>query len=126
MATPMDIGTLIVSTPGYCGGRPRIADTRMPVHTIAAYWKSGYSAEDIVTRAFRTLDLGQVHAALAYYFVNREMFDRMLAEDSAAHNEAAAQQLRDGGGPAWLSDAERAARIEELDGEARLLRSRLG
>jgi hypothetical protein len=72
------------------------------------------------------LDLGQVHAALAYYFVNRQMFDRMLREDAAEHNEAAAQQLRDGEGPPWLSDEERAARIEELDGEARLLRSRLG
>ncbi len=125
MTAPVDIGTLIVSTPGYCVGRPRIADTRMPVTTIAPYWKSGYTAEDIVNRAFPDFELGPVHAALAYYFSNQRDIDALMLSDEAEYNEPAARQLREGGGPSSLSAQECETRAEELDEAARVLRSRL-
>ena len=34
MSTLTDISTLIVSTPDTCGGRPRVADTRITVKYI--------------------------------------------------------------------------------------------
>lgn len=42
MPTLTDIGTLIVQTPGTCGGRPRIAGTRITVHTIVYFYLSNY------------------------------------------------------------------------------------
>ncbi len=126
MAAPVDIGTVIVSTPGYCGGRPRIADTRMPVHTIAVLWKQGNTAEDIIDHVFPDLSLMQVHAALTYYFANKEEIDRWLVEDAADYDAAAAQSLRDGGGPSWWTPEMREERARELDESSRVLRSRLG
>lgn len=126
MTAPVDIGTLIVSTPGYCGGRPRIKDTRMPVHSIAVLWQQGYTAEDIIDHVFPHLSLVQVHAALTYYFANREEIDRWLIEDAALYDEAAAQSLRGGGGPSWWTQEMREERARELDDSSRLLRSRFG
>jgi len=49
MTTTIDIGTMIVSTPGTCGGRPRIAGTRMSVQNIAIDYKAGMSPKEIVS-----------------------------------------------------------------------------
>jgi uncharacterized protein (DUF433 family) len=43
-------GTLIVRTPGICGGRPRIPETRVSVQRIAAWYKMGLNAEEIIER----------------------------------------------------------------------------
>ena len=50
MQSVTDIGTLIVHTSGICGGRPRIADTRVSVQRIAAWYKMGLNAEEIAER----------------------------------------------------------------------------
>jgi len=39
----IDIGTLVVSTPETCGGRPRIAGTRISIAQIAVWNKQGLS-----------------------------------------------------------------------------------
>ncbi|GAB4285203.1 MAG: hypothetical protein Fur0025_16600 [Oscillatoriaceae cyanobacterium] len=78
MPTITDIGTLIVSTPGTCGGRPRIAGTRMSVEAIAIYSNSGMKPEEMVTE-YPHLNLAQVHAALAYYYANKEQIDADIA-----------------------------------------------
>jgi len=44
----IDIGTLVVSTPETCGGRPRIAGTRISLAQIAVWNKQGLSAEEIL------------------------------------------------------------------------------
>jgi uncharacterized protein (DUF433 family) len=104
MTTPVDIGTLIERTPGVVGGRPRIAGTRMPVATIAHYWLAGNAAEQIVDRVFPHLDLAQVHAALAYYFANRQELDAEMEAEQAEYERLAAESIKQGGGPPWLQD----------------------
>lgn len=77
---PVSIGKLIVSRPGVQGGRPCLEGTRMPVHGIAARHLQGMSAEDILQQ-FPHLDLGRIHAALAYYHANKELIEAELEED---------------------------------------------
>lgn len=74
MPTAIDIGTLIVSTPGTCGGRPRIARTRITVQNIAIDHNAGMSPQQIVDERPH-LNLAQVYAALAYYYANKETVD---------------------------------------------------
>lgn len=74
MLTVIDIGTLIVSTPGTCGGRPRIAGTRTSVQNIAIDYKANMSPEEIAQQRSH-LTLAQVYAALAYYHANKEQIE---------------------------------------------------
>lgn len=62
MAIPTDI-KYIVTDPEIYGGRPIIAGHRIAVEF--------------------PLTLAQIHAALAYYYDNREALDHQLAEDEA-------------------------------------------
>lgn len=82
MTTLIDIGTLIVQTPGVCGGRPRIAGTRITVRNIVTWSQMGWTPEKIIEQ-IEHLSLGQVHAALAYYYANKEMLDVTFAEEGA-------------------------------------------
>ncbi|MBD2314040.1 DUF433 domain-containing protein [Desertifilum sp. FACHB-1129] len=75
-----DIGTLILSTPEICGGRPRIAGHRVTVANIAVDFNAGRKPEDIVAERPQ-LTLAQVYAALAYYFANQETIDADIALD---------------------------------------------
>lgn len=79
MTTTIDIGTMIVSTPGTCGGRPRIAGTRMSVQNIAIDYNAGMSPKEIVSE-FPHLTLAQVYAALAYYHANKDRIEADIAE----------------------------------------------
>ncbi len=89
MATLTDIGTLIMQTPGICGGRPRVAGTGVSVLRIAGWYKKGYSPEEIADN-YGHLSLAQVHAALTYYHANREQIDAELAEEGAEYDRLAA------------------------------------
>ncbi len=82
MTSTTDIGTMIVSTPKINGGRPRIAGTRITVQHVAIWHAMGWSPEEIVHQ-YKHLSLAQVHAALAYYFANKEAIDRDIAEEEA-------------------------------------------
>jgi uncharacterized protein (DUF433 family) len=81
----------IVSTPGTCGGKPRIAGTRIRVQDVVVWHEAwGQSPEEIVTD-FPQLTLAQVHAALAYYYDHREEI-RQHMQDAEALVEAFKQQ----------------------------------
>lgn len=97
----------------------------MPVASIAMLWQQGYSAEDVVDRVYTHLDLAQVHAALAYYFANREEVDRRILEDDIYGKEAEAEHLRNLSNAPHLENAERERRITDLEREVALLRPRL-
>ncbi len=65
----------IVTTPGTCGGKPRIAGHRIKVADVAIWYeRMGLSPEEIVS-SWPSLSLSDVHAALAYYYDHREQVD---------------------------------------------------
>jgi uncharacterized protein (DUF433 family) len=80
-----------VSTPVTCGGKPRIAGTRIKVaHVATWYERMGLSPDEIVSK-WPHLTLSDVHAALAYYYDHRQQID-----DDIRQGEAFADQLRAG------------------------------
>ncbi|MFM6424715.1 DUF433 domain-containing protein [Planktothrix sp.] len=80
MQTITDIGTLIVRTPGTCGGRPRIAGTRITVQYIINEIKAGITPEEIVQdKPF--LSLAGIFSALAYYYANKALLDAEFVAD---------------------------------------------
>lgn len=81
----MAIGPLdrhIDVTPGVAGGKPRIAGHRITVQDIAIWHERlGKSADEIA--AEYDLTLGDIYAALAYYFDHRAEIDRAIEEEAA-------------------------------------------
>lgn len=69
-------------TPGTCSGQPRVAGTRIRVSNIVLWAEQGQSPDEIVA-GHPQLTLADVHAALAFYFDNREGMDKLIADDDA-------------------------------------------
>ena len=78
----MNATTHIEVTPGTCSGQPRVAGTRIRVSNVVLWTEQGQSPDEIVA-SYPQLTLGDVHAALAYYFDNREEMDKLIAADEA-------------------------------------------
>ena len=78
--------TMLVSTPDVCGGRIRIAGTRITVQRIATLYQQGQEADEIV-RTYPHLSLGQIYAALAYYHSNRMEIDADLVNADSEYDE---------------------------------------
>ena len=78
-----EIGTLIDRDPKIRGGRPKVAGTGLTVSRIAGWYKMGLTPEEIVLE-YPHLTLAQVHAALAYYHVNRDEIEADLGQEQAA------------------------------------------
>ncbi|PKL48653.1 MAG: hypothetical protein CVV37_07950 [Nitrospira bacterium HGW-Nitrospira-1] len=62
-------------------GHPIIAGTRTRVSNIIAYYKLGFSPEELA-REFPHLTLSQIHDALSYYYEHQEKIDKEIEEDS--------------------------------------------
>ncbi len=84
----VDIGSLITSTPGVVGGTPCIAGTRVPVRSIAIYYKQGHLPEEIV-QLYEHLSIAQVYAALTYYHANRAEVEADIAHEEAEYDRLA-------------------------------------
>jgi uncharacterized protein (DUF433 family) len=78
----VDIGKLIVASPDIRHNRPRIAGTGVTVQGIVGWYKLGLTPEEISDR-IGSLNLAQVHAALAYYHANRDLIEAEIAADEA-------------------------------------------
>ena len=61
-------------------GRMCVKGTATTVHRIARWWRTGMTADEIADD-FPHLNLAGVHAALAYYFANREIIDAEIDAD---------------------------------------------
>jgi uncharacterized protein (DUF433 family) len=82
-ATQLDaVRTHIARMPGVCGGKPCVAGTRIRVWDVVVMNEHGASPDEILA-AYPGITLADVHAALAYYFDNREEIERQIADDAA-------------------------------------------
>lgn len=103
MAEPT-VGKHIAITPGTCGGKPRIAGTRIRVQDIVVWTEQGMSPDEIVT-AYPHLTLADVHAGLSYYHDHREEIDNQMQADDefvaqmkSRYSSSASQQHATAGG----------------------------
>lgn len=83
MPAVTQIGSLIERRAGVHGGRPCLAGTSVSVRRIALLHNAGLIPEEIA-REFAHLSLAQIHAALAYYYANREEIDADLEAETRA------------------------------------------
>ena len=72
--------THIETTPGVCGGRPRVVGHRIRVQDIVLWTEEGQSPDEIVAR-FPQLSLADVYAALTYYHDHRAEIDQQIRDD---------------------------------------------
>ena len=79
------LGSLIVSTPGVLGGKPRIRGHRIAVHRVAGWWQLGLTVEE-TAKQHPSLGRAEIHAALAYHQLHRAEIDRLLVEERLATN----------------------------------------
>jgi uncharacterized protein (DUF433 family) len=93
MQTLTDTGTLIVSTPGTCGGRPRIAGTCITVQYIVNKIRVGVTPEEILENKPH-LTFGGIYAAPAYYYANKELLDAEFAAYEEECDGRKANRLR--------------------------------
>jgi uncharacterized protein (DUF433 family) len=70
----------IVSTPGTCGGRPRIDGHRITVEHVAIWHERMGMGPDEIVSAYPSINLSEVHAALAYYYEHRARIDADIRE----------------------------------------------
>lgn len=78
MTATVNINRLIVSTPGVCGGIPRIDGSRITVQYIINEIKAGSTPEEILEDKPH-LTLAAIYSALAYYYDNKESLDAEFA-----------------------------------------------
>ena len=88
----IDIGTMITRTPGIKRGTPHIAGTGVTVRAIVRWHQSGLEPEQIAVRIGH-ISLGQVHAALAFYYANKQTMDREMAEEQAESDRLEREHL---------------------------------
>ncbi|HZK81965.1 MAG TPA: DUF433 domain-containing protein [Humisphaera sp.] len=69
----------VSSAPGICGGKPCIAGTRIRVWDVGSLAQTGHSPDEILAH-YPSLTLADIHAALAYYYDNRQQIDAEIAE----------------------------------------------
>ncbi len=68
----------IEKVPGKCGGKPCVKGTRIRVWDIyVLHEQQGRSADEVIS-SFPQLSLGDVHAALAYYFDHKAEIDAQM------------------------------------------------
>ena len=70
----------IESREGVCGGKPCVAGTRIRVWDIYVHHEVRGMTPDEIVAQYPVLSLADVHAAMAYYWDNREAIDRQMKD----------------------------------------------
>ncbi len=83
----MEIGQLIVKTPGTCGGRARIAGKRIPVSSVYRWFLRGRAPEDILEK-FDGVGLAEIYAAISYALSNLEEITKEIEREDRLSTEA--------------------------------------
>ena len=73
----------IESTPGICGGEPRIVRTRIPVWVLVQFRKLGASEADLL-RSYPTLRAEDLTNAWAYHRSHRREIEQQIIENETA------------------------------------------
>ena len=73
------IALKIQKTPGVCGGRACVGDTRIPVWTLISFFQQGATDEDMI-RAYPALTVDHLNLVREYYKVHRAKIDRDIRE----------------------------------------------
>ncbi|MGC8880043.1 MAG: DUF433 domain-containing protein [Anaerolineae bacterium] len=73
----------IESTPGVCGGEPRIVRTRIPVWVLVQARRLGASEADLL-RSYPNLRAEDLANAWAYFRLHRDEIERQISENEAA------------------------------------------
>jgi uncharacterized protein (DUF433 family) len=73
----------IDSTPGVCGGEPRIVRTRIPVWVLEQMRRQGVSEVDILA-SYPTLHVSDLANAWAYVRAHPEEIDQQIRENEEA------------------------------------------
>ena len=76
----------IVTTPGTCGGKPRISGHRITVKHIVLCHERGGQGPDEIVEDYPGLTLSDVYAALAYYFDHKVEIDADIHADDEFHD----------------------------------------
>jgi uncharacterized protein (DUF433 family) len=81
----------IVSTPDTCGGKPRIAGSRIQVkHIVVMHERQGMTPEQVVSE-YPHLTLADIYAALAYYHDHREEINADIGAERDWYEEMKAK-----------------------------------
>lgn len=83
MVAQLSLDQRIESTPGICGGKPRIAGRRIRVQDIVAWYEFHGMTPDEIVSGYPQITLADIHAALAYYHAHRDDIQRDMREDEA-------------------------------------------
>ena len=83
------LGEQIVSTPDTCGGKARIAGTRIRVQDIYVWHELRGQSVDEIVASFPQLHHAQVYAALAYYFTRPDDIRNQILDVARAWGEVA-------------------------------------
>lgn len=79
-------------TPGTCGGKPRIAGTRIRVQDVVIWHEQMGMSPDEIVATWTHLTLADVYAALAYYHDHQEEIRGYLREADELFAELKAKQ----------------------------------
>jgi uncharacterized protein (DUF433 family) len=96
---PSGLADMIIKTPDTCGGRARIAGTRIKVEQVFNWVERQRMTPDEVVKDFPHLTKAQVHAALSYYWSHQEEIQRDIAE-----GEKLVAELKAKAGPSKLQE----------------------
>lgn len=77
----------IEATLGVCGGKPRIAGTRIRVQDIVIWHERMNLSADEIASQYPQVSLAAVYAALAYYHDHREQIDQQMEQGQALVEE---------------------------------------
>lgn len=78
-------------TPGVCGGKPHIAGHRIRVQDIVIWHEQMKMSPDEIIYHYPSLTLGDVYAALAYYYDHLDEIRQQIRDSDAYVQELAAQ-----------------------------------